>query len=313
MSRRFKNKYKHAAHGIFQILTWKLGLGNRDTHNSADEGLPAVVMPDFEKIVSPTPHDITVTWIGHASFLIQFGGISVLIDPIYASHCSPLPLPSLRRLQPPGIPFEKLPPIDAVLITHNHYDHLDAQVVRKLAHSSHFIVPEGLDKWMRKKGVQQVTPIPWWHQETILGELKITACPAQHFSARTPFDRNLSYWCGWMIRWRDQKIYHLGDSGYCPHFTEIARKLGPIDLALIPIGAYAPRQVMKPMHMSPEEAVQTHHDLQSRHSIACHWGTFRLTDEPTMEPARRLEECPKNHHGAFHTLPIGGSVTLPTP
>jgi len=281
-----------------------------EKHDEHDEGLPR------QEAFDPTPpeeNEIIVTWIGHASFLVQLGNFALLIDPVYATHCAPLPLPSLRRLQAPGVAWDDLPPIDAILITHNHYDHLDQGVVKKLANRAHFIVPDGLEKWMRKKQVQQVTPVAWWQQVTLCNEIKITSCPAQHFSARSPFDRNQSHWCGWMIEWRGKKIYHTGDSGYCPHFREIGEKFSPIDLAMIPIGAYAPRCVMKPMHMNPEEATLVHKEIHSQLSLAHHWGTFRLTAEPIMEPVRLLKESQKKHgipEKTFRVLAIGESVRI---
>ena len=313
MNPHFQNQHAHAAHGVVDILKWKLGLTPGDPDDAADDGLPDVVAPDLDAIASPDPDTLQITWIGHASFLIQLGGLSILVDPVYASYCAPVPLPGLRRLQPPGIPWQNLPPIDAVFISHNHYDHLDASVVKKLAASTLFIVPDGLEKWMTRHGVKQVVSMAWWQQETILGDLKATCCPAQHFSARTPFDRNRSHWCGWMIEWRGKKIYQTGDSGYCPHFKDIGHRFGPMDVSLIPIGAYAPRNVMEVVHITPEEAVDVHHDVQSKLSLGCHWGTYQLTDEPVMEPARRLQAC-KEKRGipdqAFRVLPIGGTVTI---
>jgi N-acyl-phosphatidylethanolamine-hydrolysing phospholipase D len=300
------------------VLKWKLGFGAEEKRSSSDATssdttLPTVVPPDLEAIHNPAPDAIQVTWIGHASFLIQCGDVSILIDPVFATHCSPLPVPSLRRRQAPGISWHDLPPIDVVLITHNHYDHLDAAVVKKLAPSTHFIVPEGLDSWMQKKGVEQTSAMPWWKQISVASGIQITCCPAQHASARTPMNRDQSHWCGWLIEWRGRKIYHSGDTGYCPHFKEIGNRFGPIDLAMLPIGAYSPRWLMEPMHVTPEEAVQIHGDIKSKQSIACHWGTFRLTDEPVMEPLQRLEAATQKQglpEGAFTHLPIGGSVRL---
>jgi len=302
------------------VLKWKLGITPKDPpllENSSDR--PEQVEPDLTSIHSPDPNVIQITWIGHSSFLIQTQGSNILIDPVYAKYCSPLPLPSLRRLQNPGIPWEQLPAIDTVLITHNHYDHLDAKVVKKLANSAQFFVPEGLDSWMKWNGVQNVTSLSWWDNAPISDKIQLTACPAQHGSARTPKNRNKTHWCGWMLEIKPtkQKIYHAGDTGYCPHFQEIAKRFSsasPIDIALLPIGAYSPRALMHPVHINPEEAVQIHQELQAIQSIACHWGTFRLTDEPVMEPLELLKSAKKSANikdDAFIHLPIGGSIKLP--
>jgi N-acyl-phosphatidylethanolamine-hydrolysing phospholipase D len=227
-------------------------------------------------------------------------------------------MPGLRRLQTPGIPWDQLPNIDFVFITHNHYDHLDATVVKRLAphKTTHFIVPDGLESWMHKKGVQRVSSMSWW-DETVLptpsGTIKLTCCPAQHGSARGLFDHNQTLWCGWNMEWEGRNIYHAGDTGYCPHFQEIGKRIDPIDLALLPIGAYDPRWLMKPVHITPEEALTIHCDIKAKRSIACHWGTFLLTDEPVMEPLQRLETAKKKQGispEAFQHLPIGGMLTI---
>lgn len=303
------------------MLKWKLGITPKDSHLAGKTpNLPQTVEPDLAAIHAPAPNTTQITWIGHSSFLIQAQGRNLLIDPVYAKYCSPLPLPSLRRIQAPGIPWHQLPEIHAVLITHNHYDHLDAAVVKKLATTAQFIVPEGLDSWIKRRGVNQVTPLTWWESTSIFDAFKITACPAQHGSARSPKDKNKTHWCGWMLeitgQTTSQKIYHAGDTGYCPHFQEIGKRFSsntPIDLALLPIGAYSPRALMHPVHVNPEEAVKIHQDIRAKQSIACHWGTFRLTDEPVMEPLTLLEKAkqaagiPDN---AFIHIPIGGSVKI---
>lgn len=231
-----------------------------------------------------------VTWIGHSSFFLRLAGRSILLDPVFSDYCAPFPAQSLKRRAPPGIPFESVAHPDLVLITHNHYDHLDLPTILRLPPDTKFIVPLGLAKWFRKQGRPNVQELNWW--ETIsLGNLKITSTPAQHFSSRTFWDRNRTLWCGWIIQSQNETIYYAGDTGYCATFREIGQRFGPIDLSLIPIGAYAPRWFMQPVHVDPAQAVQIHQDIRSKLSLACHWGTFRLTDEPMDEPPKLLAQA----------------------
>ena len=311
---KLKNDFPHGAHHFWGVRCWKMGFRSTELFTTSASFKPRVTPARKDLIESG--HGVRITWIGHSSFLVQLGAFNVLIDPVYSEYCSPVPLPSLRRVQSPGVAWEALPEIHAVLITHNHYDHLDVSVVRKLARSAAFIVPEGLSPWMKAHGVKEVVDLSWWsHVSLGNGEITCTACPAQHASARTPFDKNKSHWCGWMLEWRGKKIYHAGDTAYCPHFEQIGERFGAVDVSLLPIGAFAPRWLMKPVHTTPEEAVRIHLDIKSRLSIACHWGTFRMTAEPLGEPLYLLEKA-KIDHGldkdVFRDLPIGGAVVVET-
>ncbi|MCW1923387.1 MBL fold metallo-hydrolase [Luteolibacter arcticus] len=229
-----------------------------------------------------------VTWLGHSSFLLQGGGRNLLIDPVFSEHCAPLPFPSLKRLVPTPCSLDELPGIDAVLLTHSHYDHLDLPTLRTLGYQTRLVVAEGHAGWLARKGFTEVLELPWFSSSEIFEGLRVTSTPAQHFTARTPFDRNHGHWCGWLLEHAGVKLWHAGDSGYCPVFREIGERFGPIDFGMIPIGAYSPRWFMKPMHMIPEEAVQVFEDTRCRRAVAMHWGTFRLTDEPLGEPPMRL-------------------------
>jgi N-acyl-phosphatidylethanolamine-hydrolysing phospholipase D len=233
---------------------------------------------------------IQVTWIGHDTFLIQVAGRNFLTDPIFSERCSPLTFLGPRRQVPPGVPFEALPRIDLVAISHNHYDHLDEPTVRRLGDSLPYFVPLGLADWFKSLGRNQVREFDWWQSEA-LGPVRLTCVPAQHFSMRTPFDRNHTLWCGWVLETPAGNIYFAGCSGYSPDFQEIGTRFGPLKLSLIPIGCYQPRWFMRPMHLNPPEAVTVHRELRSRHSIGIHWGTFRLTDEPMGEPPVYLEKA----------------------
>ncbi|MBX6421796.1 MAG: MBL fold metallo-hydrolase [Nevskia sp.] len=238
--------------------------------------------------------ETSLTWIGHASFLLQHGGLNLLTDPHLSGRASPFSFAGPARLAPPGLEFHELPPIDAVLISHNHYDHLDALTVRRLAREHpglRFFVPLGLADWFRRRGIERVTELDWWQSAELgagAGAARVTAVPVQHFSGRGLRDRNATLWCGMVFEHAGAKVFFAGDTGYSRDFADIAARFAPFDLALIPIGAYEPRGFMAPVHVNPEEAVRIHQELGSRLSVAMHWGTFRLTLEPMDEPPRRL-------------------------
>lgn len=239
---------------------------------------------------------VTVTWVGHASFLVQIGGLNILTDPMWSDRASPVSWAGPRRWAPPGIPFDALPLIDVVLQSHNHYDHLDDVTVRRLitAHPrARWLVPLGLRAFISARRATTVSEHDWWDVAES-GGVTFGCVPAQHFSARSFRDRNRTLWCGWAIIAGERRLYFAGDSGYHPEFAAIGARFGPFDVSLLPVGAYDPRWFMRPVHMNPEEAVQAYRDLHSSHDSAArgafvpmHWGTFRLTDEPMAEPPER--------------------------
>jgi len=196
----------------------------------------------------------------------------------------------LRRLHPPGLTFDRLPPIHDVLISHSHYDHLDVPTIRRLGKDVRYWVPGGLSGWFRKRGIGCCRELGWWESTPLSEKITIHSVPAQHASGRSAFDRDRTHWCGWVLKSNERSIYFAGDTGYSPSFREIGRRFGGFDLAMIPIGGYEPRWLMQPMHLSPGEAVKAHLDIASRLSVACHWGTFKLTDEPPDEPPERLAQ-----------------------
>lgn len=233
--------------------------------------------------------EATVTWVGHATLLVQLDGVNLLTDPQWSDRASPFSWAGPKRFVPPGLRFEDLPPIHLVLISHDHYDHLDVATVRRLArtHRPRFLVPLGLEAWFADLGITDVIELDWW-QERVERGLRITCVPAQHFSGRTPWDRNRRLWAGWTVRGRDRRLYFAGDTALFGGFRQIGERLGPFDLALLPIGAYLPPVIMKASHTTPEEALQALEEVRGRVMVPIHWGTFDLAEEPLEEPAQRL-------------------------
>jgi L-ascorbate metabolism protein UlaG (beta-lactamase superfamily) len=231
----------------------------------------------------------TVTWVGHSTLLVQLDGVNVLTDPQWSDRASPVSWAGPRRVTSPGLRFEDLPPIHLVLISHDHYDHLDVATVRRLAavHRPRFLVPLGLKAWFAGLGIHDVEELDWWDERKV-GPLRVTCVPAQHFSGRTLWDRNRRLWSGWVVA-GSRRLYFAGDTAYFDGFRAIGERLGPFDLAAIPIGAYLPAVIMRPSHTTPEEAVQALEDVQGRRMVPIHWGTFDLAEEPIEEPPERLQ------------------------
>ena len=225
--------------------------------------------------------ELRVTFINHATTLLQLDGINILTDPIWSERTSPVGFAGPRRHRPPGIRFEDLPPIDLVLVSHNHYDHLDIPTLKRLRRCK-IITPLGNGALMRRHGIA-ATELDWWQSEAA-----ITAVPAQHFCARGLTDRNRNLWSGFVISSRFGNVYFAGDTGWGDHFAEISRRFQPIRLALLPIGAYRPRWFMRPVHIDPAEAVEAHGVLRAQTSMAIHFGCFALGDDGQFEPVRDL-------------------------
>jgi len=289
--KHFGNPWEHETHRFMDILRWKLKWGAPEASqlpDAPDDPAGWRSVHRDEMAILPMV-GWRVTWLGHASFLIQGGGISLLIDPVFSDFCAPFSISSLRRRVPPPCSIDDLPQIDAVLLTHGHYDHLDLPTLRRLGMNMRIIIAEGHAAWLRGKGFRKVSELAWHECDEIFPGIRLTSTPAQHFTARSPFDRNRGHWCGWIIEGAGCQLWHAGDSGYCPAFKEIGERYGPADFAMIPIGAYQPRAIMRPMHLNPEEAVQVFLDAGCRRAVAMHWGTFRLTDEPMGEPPILLE------------------------
>lgn len=244
---------------------------------------PEIVKPDLAQILRPDPAAIQVTWIGHSTFLIQVDGLNILTDPVFSRRASPFSFAGPERLAPPGLDFKDLPAIDVVLISHNHYDHLDKGTLQRLGNGPRSFVPLGHHRRLAEWGIFRVSELDWW-QTSFVGSLLVHCVPARHNSNRGLFDIDRDLWAGWVLETGRGKIYFAGDTGYGPHFREIAARFGPVRLALLPIGHYGPHRLVRPVHMDPAEAVQAHLDLAAELSIAMHWGTFPMSPVPPAEP-----------------------------
>jgi N-acyl-phosphatidylethanolamine-hydrolysing phospholipase D len=242
--------------------------------------------------------ELTITWIGHSTTLVQIGSLNILTDPMWSERASPVSFVGPRRRLPPAIALNELPPIDVVTISHDHYDHLDLGTVGRLVamrENTRWLVPLGVAAHVRRIGARQVDELAWWEGRTIDG-VSFVCTPAQHSSGRGLADRNRSLWCGWSMATTAEArhaVYFAGDTASCPAFVEIGARLGPFDACLLPIGAYEPRWYMRYVHMTPEEAVRAFEELcQGAVCESClvpiHWGTFRIADDALDEPPRRL-------------------------
>jgi len=295
MPERFTNPWPAHKPRLKDVLRWKLGFGDKMVPDfpAAHAAAPWQALTKQQLHEMPT-RGWRVSWLGHASFLLSGCGVHLLIDPIFAEFCGPLRLLDLQRKAPLPCRVDELPPITAVLLTHTHYDHCDLPTLRALGKATPLIVPEGHAEWFANAGFIRVQPVVWWQCIDIAPGVSVTATPAQHFTARSLADRNRGHWCGWCVAGGGVKLWHSGDSGYCPAFREIGTRLGPLDFGMIGIGAYQPRWFMRPLHMAPGEAVLAFQETGCRHATAMHWGTFQLSDEPLGEPplllARELHD-----------------------
>jgi L-ascorbate metabolism protein UlaG (beta-lactamase superfamily) len=264
------------------------------THMAGYDGFP-VVRPDLDRLhANARGPEITVTWIGHATVFVQIGGLNLLFDPVFSDRASPLAFAGPPRRVPLPVRLDELPRIDLVLISHNHYDHLDRATVRMLlaqpGGAPRFLAPLGVDRWLREAGATQVDRFDWWDGLVVEG-LQVDFTPAQHWSSRTPWDRNATLWGGFVVRVPGFSFWFSGDTGYSPDFRDIAERFGGFDLAAIPVGSYEPRWFMAEQHVNPAEAVQVFLDVKAREAIGVHWGTFELTDEPLDAPIGDLAQA----------------------
>jgi N-acyl-phosphatidylethanolamine-hydrolysing phospholipase D len=278
----FFNPWAQSPRSWWRVVRWLLF-----SRNPWDKSRPIeVAMRENDgAYLSSVEGSATVTWVGHATLAIHDRDDVVLTDP----HFGPRALIP-RRVQPPGVPLESVPPDAFAVVSHNHYDHLDAWTVDRLPESVEWYVPLGLAQWFRERGRPNVVELDWW-QSARRGRWTITCLPSQHWSKRIGHGTNETLWCSWLLDSGDYRYYFAGDTGYFHGFAEFARRYGPIDVAMLPIGAYEPRWIMEYQHMNPTEAWRAFQDLGARFLVPMHWGTFDLTDEPVDEAPRALEQA----------------------
>ena len=284
--------------GWRDVLRWnrqrrKQALPPTPPRGSFPTAAPSVAHP------RPASDAFTATWIGHSTVLLQVGGLNILTDPMFSQRAFPVQWAGPRRIMDPAMSIDALPPLDVVLLSHSHYDHLDKQAVKAIAKAHRqatWVVPLRLASYIGGWGVKRIVELDWW-QETTVGDLRVTATPARHFSARRLGDRNRTLWCGFAFELGGKRGFFAADTAYHPEFGEVGARCGPFDFVMIPIGAYDPRWFMHVVHVDPDEAVQIYQDLVAPHGgkplplmLGIHWGTFRLTDEPADEPPRRTAD-----------------------
>lgn len=293
--------------GLAEVLRWRWNAARQGLPPPPKAPIPTVAAElDFlhHNAKAAQQMQASVTWIGHATVLAQLGGLTLLTDPIFSERASPLARVGPKRHSPPGIAPQQLPHVDLVLVSHNHYDHLDEASVDALNRQPGgpplFVVPLGLKPWLADRGIRNAVELDWWQEHRLPapgGEVQVTLVPAQHWSARGLTDRLTTLWGGFAVFAPDCHLFYAGDTGYSRDFSDMRRHFahrqgheqgGGFDIALLPIGAYEPRWFMATQHVNAEEAVKIHLDLGAKKSLGVHWGTFELTDEALDEPPRAL-------------------------
>lgn len=304
---------------LTELLRW--------TYERTRDGLPKppsthvngyqfpLARPDLDWLASNRTEP-SITWVAHATVLVQMGGLNILTDPHFSERAFPVQWMGPRRRVPLSVALDELPRIDVVVISHSHYDHLDEKTVKALAAQQggapRFVVPLGIERWLAEAGISGAQAMDWWEMQTING-VEFHFVPAQHWSARTPFDRNRTLWGGWVLKSPGFTFYFAGDTGYSRDFLDIGERFGGFDLAAIPVGAYSPRWFMKDQHVDPDEAVRIHLDVRARQSIGIHWGSFELTDEPLDAPIDELAKARRRYNvseEAFTLLRHGETLRL---
>jgi N-acyl-phosphatidylethanolamine-hydrolysing phospholipase D len=275
--------YSYSMAGRIGRLVARLGQASRP------RGAPLSPVANDGSALRANGAEATVTWVGHATFLIQLEGVNIVTDPHWGERASPVRFAGPRRMVPAGLRFDDLPPVHAVIVSHDHYDHLDRDTIRRIAraHDALFIVPLGLGPLLADMGARRVVELDWW-ESTSLRSLTVVCAPAQHSSGRTLADQDERLWSSWAVLGSHKRLFFAGDTGYFSELREIGARLGPFGLALVPIGGYSSFASRHPNHVNPEEAVQLSEDVGAQRLVPMHWGTFDMNVEPFAEPPTRL-------------------------
>lgn len=301
----FENLGDVPSKGFFDVMKWYL---NRDQGEWRE--IPESEVSFAQKPASEVTNSLVITYVNHSTFLIQVDGLNILTDPVWSDRVSPFSFAGPKRMRPPGLKFEDLPKIDLVVLSHNHYDHLDISTLKELNRKFEplFAVPLGVDLFLNNEGISNTVSMDWWEDHGASEQVTINFVPAQHFSARGTFDRDKTLWGGYVLETSQGNVYFAGDTGYGDFFPEIGARYGSIKVGLIPIGAYKPQWFMQPIHINPEEAIQVHKDVGAEISFGMHFGTFPLADDGMDDPVNDFSKAiqlPENIGVNFKLLTEG--------
>jgi L-ascorbate metabolism protein UlaG (beta-lactamase superfamily) len=306
---RFFNQQRIESPGAFSLLRHiafgRSGVWPRE---------PVAVVPEPRSAERPASGLVRATPVGHATVLLEFDGLTVLTDPVWSQTVGPWSWAGPSRATAPGLDFDALPRIDVVVVSHNHYDHLDVPTLKRLSarDAPRIFVPLGDRELLERAGLSRVAELDWWQRVTLSDDAVLTFCPAQHNSGRWPWEADQSLWGSYAISWRGAHVFFAGDTAAGSHFAAVRQRVGPIALALLPIGAYEPRESMRPFHLDPRDALDAQTQLEARASLAIHFDTFQLTAEDFGEAVVDLQRAEgEDLRGRFHVVPPGHALTVP--